>query len=179
MSTRRLYMEIAAAIARVLLGVTIVSLPWHFGFTAVHAANRDTWIVGAVICIASVTALVSFAAWEVWPRLVPGNWIANSPWAHYFNLAITDTSLRALTALGLLVGALSALRLWMKNGDPPLISAWCAAAARRVGRSSSSRGATPCYLADRPSFGANWLIFCNFSVAIPSAALLGDELDSP
>jgi hypothetical protein len=172
MATRRLDMEIAAATAMVMLGVTIMSSPWHFGLTVVRAASRDTRIVGAVICIASVTARVSFAAWEIWPRSVPDNWIANSPWAHYFNLAITDTSPRALTALGLRVAALSVLRLWMKKCDPPLISAWCAAAARRVVRSSSSRGATPCYPADRPSFGTSWLIVWNFSMAI--AALLGD-----
>lgn len=172
MAVRQLCTGIAAATARFLFGITIMSSPWLFGFTGVHAAGRDTWIVGALICIATVTAgtcglrrvgnLGKIGAgrldrgYSMCPLLQS---------RHNWHRAAGSNSSRT--------AGRSAFRTPAKSRDPPRVSARCAAAARRVVRSSSNRGATPCYPADRPSFGASWLIFCNFSMAIPIAERLG------
>ncbi len=110
-------------VINLVLGVGLISAPWVFGFTGVEMANRNAWIAGAVIGVTSIAALVFFAEWEEWVNLVLGLWVAVSPWALSFHLAIGETAVRAQVALGLVIAALAAVELWMLHRAPPRITA--------------------------------------------------------
>jgi len=123
MTRQKLGKESAIDVIKLVLGLMLISTPWIFGFTSVEIASRNVWVAGAMISVASIMALVSFAEWEEWISLLLGLWVADSPWALSFDLTISDTALRALTALGLLVVALAAVELWIKHRTPPRITA--------------------------------------------------------
>src|SRR5919109_3490674 len=106
-----------------LLGAGLSLAPWILGFTSVAVASRNARIAGAMIGITAIIALVAFAEWEEWVNLLLGLWVAISPWALGFHLAVTETAVRSHVALGLIVAVLAAVQLWMVRRAPPRITA--------------------------------------------------------
>jgi hypothetical protein len=123
MLTRKWKMESTIDVINLVLGASLMSAPWVFGFTSVEMAARNAWLSGALIGVAAIMALIAFAAWEEWVNLVLGLWVAISPWALSFHLTISDTALRMQVALGLVVAVLAAVELWMTHRTPPRITA--------------------------------------------------------
>ena len=123
MLTRKWRMESTIDVINLVLGASLMSAPWVFGFTTVEMAARNAWVSGALIGVAAIMALIAFAAWEEWVNLVLGLWVAISPWALSFHLTISDTALRTQVALGLVVAVLAAVELWMTHRTPPRITA--------------------------------------------------------
>lgn len=123
MLTRKWRKESAIDVINLVLGIGLISAPWIFGFTSVETASRNAWVTGALIGVAAIMALVAFAEWEEWVNLVLGLWVAISPWALSFHLAISETALRSQVTLGLVVAVLAAVELWIMHRAPPRITA--------------------------------------------------------
>lgn len=123
MTEQKLRKESAIDVINLVLGAGLISAPWIFGYTSVESASRSAWIAGALIAAAAIMALVSLAEWEEWVNLLLGLWVAISPWALSFHIAISETALRSQVALGLVVAVLAAVELWMLHRAPPRITA--------------------------------------------------------
>jgi hypothetical protein len=102
-----------------VLGAGLTLAPSLFGFTSIERASRNAWIAGALIGIMAIIALVALAEWQEWFKFVLGLWVAISPWALRFHLAISEAAVRTHVALGLIVAVLAAVQLWMVRRDPP------------------------------------------------------------
>lgn len=54
-------------------------ISWIYGYAAAAVAGRDAWICAAVIGIASASAILFYAGWAEWVRLLTGVWVLLSP----------------------------------------------------------------------------------------------------
>jgi SPW repeat len=102
----------SADVINLMLGVSLISAPWIFGFTNIEVATRNAWIVGAMIGVTALLTLVSYADWGEWGNLLLGLWVAASPWALSVDLVISETAVRAQAAAGLVIAVLAAAKLW-------------------------------------------------------------------
>ena len=103
--------ETAIDLVNVVLGLCLVFAPWALGFTSEMAATRNAWIVGAAIALIALGALFAFREWEEWVNLALGVWAILAPWLLGF--ATVAAALYAHVIIGLIVGVLAALDLWM------------------------------------------------------------------
>jgi hypothetical protein len=110
--------ETAIDLVNVVLGLCLVFAPWALGFTSEMAATRNAWIVGAAIALIALGALFAFREWEEWVNLALGVWAILAPWLLGF--ATVAAALYAHVIIGLIVGALAALDLWMIRNRPVL-----------------------------------------------------------
>jgi hypothetical protein len=95
----------------------LVFAPWALGFTS-EMATRTAWIVGAGIALIALGALFAFREWEEWVNLALGVWAILAPWLLGF--ATVAAALYAHIIIGLIVGVLAALDLWMIRNRPVL-----------------------------------------------------------
>ncbi len=110
--------ETAIDLVNVVLGLCLVFAPWALGFTSEMAATRNAWIVGAAIALIALGALFAFREWEEWVNLALGVWAILAPWLLGF--ATVAAALYAHIIIGLIVGVLAALDLWMIRNRPVL-----------------------------------------------------------
>jgi heme/copper-type cytochrome/quinol oxidase subunit 3 len=110
--------ETAIDLVNVILGLCLVFAPWALGFTSEMAATRNAWIVGAAIALIALGALFAFREWEEWVNLALGVWAILAPWLLGF--ATVAAALYAHVIIGLIVGVLAALDLWMIRNRPVL-----------------------------------------------------------
>lgn len=110
--------ETAIDLVNVVLGLCLVFGPWALGFTSEMAATRNAWIVGAAIALIALGALFAFREWEEWVNLALGVWAILAPWLLGF--ATVAAALYAHVIIGLIVGVLAALDLWMIRNRPVL-----------------------------------------------------------
>lgn len=110
--------ETAIDLVNVALGLCLVFAPWALGFTSEMAATRNAWIVGAAIALIALGALFAFREWEEWVNLALGVWAILAPWLLGF--ATVAAALYAHVIIGLIVGVLAALDLWMIRNRPVL-----------------------------------------------------------
>jgi SPW repeat len=110
--------ETAIDLVNVVLGLCLVFAPWALGFTSEMAATRNAWIVGAAIALIALGALFAFREWEEWVNLALGVWAILAPWLLGF--ATVAAALYAHLIIGLIVGVLAALDLWMIRNRPVL-----------------------------------------------------------
>jgi len=110
--------ETAIDIVNVVLGLCLVLAPWFLGFTGEMAATRNAWIVGAAIALIALGALFAFQEWEEWANLALGIWAILAPW--FLGFATVAAARYAHVVIGLIVGALAALDLWMIRNRPVL-----------------------------------------------------------
>jgi len=110
--------ETAIDIVNVVLGLCLVLAPWFLGFTGEMAATRNAWIVGAAIALIALGALFAFQEWEEWANLALGIWAILAPW--FLGFATVAAAGYAHVVIGLIVGALAALDLWMIRNRPVL-----------------------------------------------------------
>jgi hypothetical protein len=110
--------ETAIDLVNVVLGLCLVCAPWALGFTSEMAATRNAWIVGAAIALIALGALFAFREWEEWVNLALGVWAILAPWLLGF--ATVAAALYAHVIIGLIVGVLAALDLWMIRNRPVL-----------------------------------------------------------
>ena len=110
--------ETAIDLVNVVLGLCLVFAPWALGFTSEMAATRNAWIVGAAIALIALGALFAFREWEEWVNLALGVWAILAPWLLGF--ATVAAALYAHVIIGLIVGVLAALDLWMIHNRPVL-----------------------------------------------------------
>ena len=110
--------ETAIDLVNVVLGLCLVFAPWVLGFTSEMAATRNAWIVGAAIALIALGALFAFREWEEWVNLALGVWAILAPWLLGF--ATVAAALYAHVMIGLIVGVLAALDLWMIRNRPVL-----------------------------------------------------------
>jgi general stress protein CsbA len=110
--------ETAIDLVNVVLGLCLVFAPWALGFTSEMAATRNAWIVGAAIALIALGALFAFREWEEWVNLALGVWAILASWLLGF--ATVAAALYAHVIIGLIVGALAALDLWMIRNRPVL-----------------------------------------------------------
>ena len=110
--------ETAIDLVNVVLGLCLVFAPWALGFTSEMAATRNAWIVGAAIALIALGALFAFREWEEWVNLALGVWAILAPWLLGF--ATVAAALYAHVIIGLIVGVLAALDLWMIRNRPVL-----------------------------------------------------------
>ena len=101
-----------------VVGLCLVFAPWALGFTSEMAATRNAWIVGAAIALIALGALFAFREWEEWVNLALGVWAILAPWLLGF--ATVAAALYAHVIIGLIVGVLAALDLWMIRNRPVL-----------------------------------------------------------
>ena len=110
--------ETAIDLVNVVLGLCLVFAPWALGFTSEMAATRNAWIVGAAIALIALGALFALREWEEWVNLALGVWAILAPWLLGF--ATVAAALYAHVIIGLIVGVLAALDLWMIRNRPVL-----------------------------------------------------------
>ena len=110
--------ETAIDLVNVVLGLCLGFAPWALGFTSEMAATRNAWIVGAAIALIALGALFAFREWEEWVNLALGVWAILAPWLLGF--ATVAAALYAHVIIGLIVGVLAALDLWMIRNRPVL-----------------------------------------------------------
>ena len=110
--------ETAIDLVNVVLGLCLVFAPWALGFTSEMAATRNAWIVGAAIALIALGALFAFREWEEWVNLALGVWAILAPWLLGF--ATVAAALYAHVIIGLIVGVLAALDLWLIRNRPVL-----------------------------------------------------------
>ena len=110
--------ETAIDLVNVVLGLCLVFAPWALGFTSEMAATRNAWIVGAAIALIALGALFAFREWVEWVNLALGVWAILAPWLLGF--ATVAAALYAHVIIGLIVGVLAALDLWMIRNRPVL-----------------------------------------------------------
>lgn len=110
--------ETVIDLVNVVLGLCLVFAPWALGFTSEMAATRNAWIVGAAIALIALGALFAFREWEEWVNLALGVWAILAPWLLGF--ATVAAALYAHVIIGLIVGVLAALDLWMIRNRPVL-----------------------------------------------------------
>jgi SPW repeat len=110
--------ETAIDLVNVVLGLCLVFAPSALGFTSEIAATRNAWIVGAAIALIALGALFAFREWEEWVNLALGVWAILAPWLLGF--ATVAAALYAHVIIGLIVGVLAALDLWMIRNRPVL-----------------------------------------------------------
>ena len=108
--------ETAIDLVNVLLGLCLALAPWALGFTGETAATRNAWIVGAAIALIALGALFAFREWEEWVNLALGVWAILAPWLLGF--AAVAGAMYAHVIIGLIVGVLAALDLWMIRNRP-------------------------------------------------------------
>ena len=108
--------ETAIDLVNVVLGLCLVFAPWALGFTSEMAATRNAWIVGAAIALIALGALFAFREWEEWVNLALGVWAILAPWLLGF--ATVAAALYAHVIIGLIVGVLAALDLWIIHNRP-------------------------------------------------------------
>jgi hypothetical protein len=90
--------------------------PEGLGFTGEMAAAWNAWIVGAAIALIAFGALFAFREWEEWVNLALGVWAILAPWLLGF--ATVTAAMYAHVIIGLIVGVLAALDLWMIRNRP-------------------------------------------------------------
>lgn len=115
--------ESAIDVINLVLGAGLISTPWIFGFASAEVASRNAWVSGAMIAVAAIMALVSFAEWEEWANVLVGLWVAISPWTLSIHLVMSEDAIRTQVALGLVIAVLAAVELWMMHRAPPRITA--------------------------------------------------------
>ncbi len=102
-----------------VLAMVLFASPWLFA-RANGAAVIDLRISGAAIAILSLVAMVAFANWEEWAKLLLGIWLIVSP----FVLGFAHTrAMHFSIGIGVPVAFLAALELWLvydaAHPEPP------------------------------------------------------------
>jgi hypothetical protein len=96
-------------VASLSLGTILFFSPWLFDLPA--GAPRETaLIIGLLIAVSSIAALVAYAGWEGWLKLIAGPGLIAAPWLLGFE---NDYAITLYTAIGTLVFAFAALELWL------------------------------------------------------------------
>jgi hypothetical protein len=104
-------------VAALALAIFLFVSPWLCGYAGHPAAGRDAWICGAVIAVASVSALIIGAGWEEWASLAAGLWLVLSPWLFGFeHTAPTAMRIEVMVGVGVVVIALA--NLWAERERP-------------------------------------------------------------
>jgi hypothetical protein len=107
---------------KLALAAFLMLTPWIFGFTSAAIASRDAWISGALIGLASLSAIFALADWEEWISLVLGLWVVISPWVLGFHTTVMS-AMRIDVVVGIAVALFAAVELWMMNRNPPQVTA--------------------------------------------------------
>ena len=110
--------ETAIDLVNVVLGLCLVLAPWALGFSSEIAATWNARIVGAAIALVALGALFAFREWEEWVNFALGVWAILAPWLLGF--ATVAAAMYAHVIIGLIVGVLAALDLWMIRNRPVL-----------------------------------------------------------
>jgi hypothetical protein len=108
--------ENAIDLVNAVLGVCLALAPWALGFTGEVAATWNALIVGAAIALIALGALFAFREWEEWVNLALGVWAILAPWLIGF--ATVAGATYAHLIIGLIVGVLAALDLWIVHHRP-------------------------------------------------------------
>jgi len=108
--------ENAIDLVNAVLGVCLAFSPWALGFTGEVAATWNALIVGAAIALVALGALFAFREWEEWVNLALGVWAILAPWLIGF--ATVASATYAHLIIGLIVGVLAALDLWLVHHRP-------------------------------------------------------------
>jgi hypothetical protein len=108
--------ENAIDVVNALLGVCLALAPWALGFTGEVAATWNALMVGAAIALIALGALLAFREWEEWVNLALGVWAILAPWLIGF--ATVANAMYAHVIIGLIVGVLAALDLWIIHNRP-------------------------------------------------------------
>jgi hypothetical protein len=108
--------ETAIDLVNAVLGVCLALAPWALGFTGEVAATWNALIVGAAIALVALGALFVFREWEEWVNLALGVWAILAPWLLGFTTVAA--AMYAHVIIGLIVGVLAALDLWMIRNRP-------------------------------------------------------------
>jgi len=108
--------ENAIDLVNAVLGVCLALAPWALGFTGEVAATWNALIVGAAIALIALGALFAFREWEEWVNLALGVWAILAPWLIGF--ATVAGAMYAHVIIGLIVGVLAALDLWIIHNRP-------------------------------------------------------------
>ena len=101
-------------VANLILGAILFLSPWIFGFSA-GAESANANVFGAVIFILSIAALAAFAVWEEWLNLIVGLWVLVAPWV----VGFSGNARSVHVVIGILVGVLAAIELWVMHQNPP------------------------------------------------------------
>lgn len=115
----------ALDLVNVIAGACLFFAPWYLGFVASSAAAWSSSIVGALVVIASLTAIFSETrsgghprAWE-YMNLGLATWAVLAPWLLAF-AAIPGPRWVSLI-VGLVVGVVAIVHLWLpKTGGPSM-----------------------------------------------------------
>ena len=108
--------ETAIDLVNAVLGICLALAPWALGFKGEVTAAWNAWIVGAAIALIALGALFAFREWEEWLNLAPGVWVILAPWLLGF--AAVAGAMYAHVIIGLIVGVLAALDLWIVHNRP-------------------------------------------------------------
>jgi hypothetical protein len=108
--------ENAIDLVNAVLGVCLALAPWALGFTGEVAATWNALIVGAAIALIALGALFAFREWEEWVNLALGVWAILAPW--FFGFTTVTGATYAHVIIGLIVGVLAALDLWIIHNRP-------------------------------------------------------------
>jgi SPW repeat len=98
-----------------MLGAFLLVSPWLLASTKT-IMGHDAWICGVLVVSLSTTALIAFVEWEEWCVLALGLWLAVSPWLLGFQ---NPTAMKVNVGIGLLLGYLAAMQLWLIHYATP------------------------------------------------------------
>ncbi len=113
--------EALTDVVNLVLGAWLFLSPWIFGFASETVASWNAWLSGIVITGLAIAALAAFAEWEEWINLVVGIWVIVSPWLVGFSANATVAWVHY--AVGVIVAAVAAIRLWFAHQGPPRVTA--------------------------------------------------------
>jgi SPW repeat len=92
-----------------ILGTCLLAVPWLSMATG-RVIGEEEWLSSALIVLLSIAALIAFAEWEEWGKLVLGAWLAVSPWGLGFG---HTTAAHVSVGFGLSIAYLAAIELWL------------------------------------------------------------------
>ncbi len=64
----------------VVIGVRLFMSPWALGYPGYSPPAQNAYIAGAIIALVAAFDLVKTTVWAVLLNIVPGMWVAASPW---------------------------------------------------------------------------------------------------
>jgi uncharacterized membrane protein (DUF441 family) len=100
------------------LGIVLFTLLWLSKST--YGAVRDEDLgSSALIASLSIAALIAFAEWEEWGKLILGLWLTASPWALGF---AHTTAAHISIVVGILVAYLAGIEIWLIRHSGPTAS---------------------------------------------------------
>ncbi|HYC16501.1 MAG TPA: SPW repeat protein [Pseudolabrys sp.] len=104
------------------LASILILAPWIFGFTSAAIPSANAVISGAVLGLASISAIVILAEWPEWVSLVVGLWVAISPWVVGYD-ATAVSAMRTNALIGIGVVLLVAAEIALTRRTPPRVRA--------------------------------------------------------